>query len=298
MTYPAKLYPDMPMADYVADPCPVPSLNSGAIHRLVTQSPLHCWFHHPRLNPKWESEDSTETDIGKIAHAMLLEGDESKLVIVDAPDWRTKAAKEGRDQARADGKIPVLAERMEDVRAMVVKARAAIERSELPKEFMADARVEQTLLWQEDGTWFRSRPDKHGLGFVLDYKTTSLSANPESWIRGPMIQRGYDIQAALGIRGFSRFGIDCKFVFMVQETSAPYSCSFVGMSPARVELANQKIDRAIHLWRECLSKNQWPDYPRVIHWAEPAPWEQAQWEEKMWQAYELDEIQLKEGIQA
>src|SRR5271156_5921927 len=116
---------------YQSDPCPAPSLSSGIANILLTQSPAHARLAHPRLNPAYQRETDSRMDIGSIAHAMLLERDESAVVIVDAPDWRTKAAKEARDGAWAEGKHAILAHKFEAVQSMVVAALTYVQSTEL-----------------------------------------------------------------------------------------------------------------------------------------------------------------------
>ena len=97
------------MESYQRDPCPSPSLSSHIAHRLITQSPLHAWYAHPRLNPRYVEEDSTAFDLGSCAHALLLEGEDS-IAVIEADDWRTKVAKEARAKARS--KLPRPSEKL------------------------------------------------------------------------------------------------------------------------------------------------------------------------------------------
>jgi PDDEXK-like uncharacterized protein DUF3799 len=267
----------IPLDDYINDPCPVPSLSAGVAHALITQSPLHAWMKHPRLNPHYEREDTTATDIGTIAHAMLLENDTSRVVVVEAEDWRTKAAKEARDNARASGKLPVLKHKMGQVEAMVKAAREAIAASEVAEAFK-DGKAEQTLVWQEGPIWFRSRPDwmkNNGL-MLIDYKTCGGSAEPDTWMRNAMLPNGYDIQAALAIKGMMKLATPTNampnFVFAVQETEPPYAMSFIGMSPAFLHLAEVKLQHAMLKWHDCSMNNKWPAYPSQICYMEPPAW--------------------------
>ena len=89
----------MTAQDYHAGPCPAPELSNSLIKVLLGQSPLHAWTKHPKLNPGFRQYESDKFDRGTAAHSMLLEG-EDNIVIVDAEDWRTKAAKEAREAAR------------------------------------------------------------------------------------------------------------------------------------------------------------------------------------------------------
>ena len=264
----------MTLQEYIADPCPEPSLSASIAHVLLTQSPLHAFMHHPRLNPGGERDESTKADVGTIAHGMLLENDESRIVVIDADDWRTKAAKEARDAAYAAGKVPMLAKQERPLRKMVEEARKAIANSELADAF-ADGKPEQTLMWQEDDIWLRSRPDwlTNDHRTVIDFKTTTGSAEPNSWIR-TALGNGNDVQAMLQVRGVKHLykPHNVTFVFMVQEQNAPYAVSFVGLDPVFLDMAGHKLERAITLWRDCMQTNTWGGYPSRICWMSPPAW--------------------------
>src|SRR5689334_5544259 len=125
----------IPLNEYIADPAPEPSLNAGTAHRILEESPRHAWEQHPRLNPNYSNEQSSRLDLGTIAHALLLEHDDSRVVVIDADDWRTKTAKEERDVARALGKLPILKALYEEAKDMVSVARREIAASELAQAF-------------------------------------------------------------------------------------------------------------------------------------------------------------------
>ena len=269
---------EMPLTDYIADPCPEPSLSASVAHTLITQSPIHAFVNHPRLNPGLIETGSTKMDIGTIVHGIVLEGDESRLVIVEADDWRNKVARETRDEARRVGLVPVLAGDMGMIREIAAAAKSAMANSELAEDFTPQAgKPEQTLAWQEGEIWLRSRPDwltnDHGL--IIDLKTTAGSAEPSQWIR-TMLGNGNDIQAVLGLRGIRALTtgvVNCQFVFWVVEQNPPYASSFVGLSPQFLELSEHKLARAIQLWGDCTMTGAWPGYPDRICWIEPPSWE-------------------------
>lgn len=272
----------MPLAEYIADPAPEPSLSASIAHTLITSSPLHAFMQHPRLNPNAEREDSNKADIGTIAHALLLEQDESRLVIIEHDDWRTNAAKGARDTAYAEGKVPLLAKQMGPIRKMIEVAKSAIKHSELNDAFLA-GQAEQTLLWQEDEIWLRSRPDwlVNTCDLIVDYKTTTGSAEPNAWIR-TMLGNGNDLQAVIGLRGLQKIfrAKDPRFIFMVQEQDAPFAVSFVGLDPAFLDMAEHKLKRAMTLWSDCTMTNTWPGYPSRICWASPPAWAYSQEEQQ------------------
>lgn len=263
----------MPLVDYIADPCVEPSLSATIANLIITESPIHAFVKHPRLNKGAIETGSSKMDIGTIVHGIVLEGDESRLVVVEADDWRTKVAKETRDAARLAGLVPVLAGDMGMIHEIVAAAKSAIAHSELAEAFTPTAgKAEQTLVWQEGEIWLRSRPDflTNDGRLILDLKTTTGSAEPNSWAR-TMLGNGADIQLALGLRGLRHLCKvkDPQFVFIVVEQAAPYAVSFVGLSPQFVEMATHKLERAITMWRDCTMTNTWPSYPERVCWIEP-----------------------------
>lgn len=267
----------IPHDEYHADPCPTPSLSSSVAKTLLRQSPAHAAMQHPKLNNNYVNEESSRFDLGTIAHALLLEDDSSRLITIEADDWRTKAAKEARDAARAEGKIPILVKQAAHLLKMVGTARDFLRNSEVGDfKFLA----EQMLAWQEGNVWCRARPDwlstDHTL--ILDYKTTD-DANPDAFIR-QIARMGYDTQAAFYLRGLEAVDpIDQPlFVFFAQEIEPPYACSLIALSNAYLEIANAKVERAIKTWGYCLKTGDWHSYTNRILYAEPPSWAMAEHE--------------------
>ena len=290
MTLPAGIH-TITAAEYHADPCPVPSLSSSIAGIIWHRTPLHGWMAHPRLNPDRVQHESSTFDLGSAAHALILEGEESNLVIVDADDWRTKVAKEARDEARAAGKIPLLGKQYEAVALMAEEARHAIADSELAGIF-DDGKPEQTVIAQDGETWLRGRFDwlTNDRKIILDYKTVGRSAAPESFLRSSVFQFGYDIQAAMYTRLLALQGCqeDTKFVWLVQETEAPYACSLVGASPSMIESGNRKLDYVKRQWDECMATGIWPGYGKRIAWLEAPAWEIGKVEEREFNETEVE----------
>src|SRR4051794_4504553 len=61
-------------------------------------------------NPLYLPEAKTEFDIGVAAHLAVLEPQRQAeaIVMIEAGDYRTTKAREARDAARTDGKVPLL----------------------------------------------------------------------------------------------------------------------------------------------------------------------------------------------
>lgn len=174
------LYPDISNEDYHADPCPEPSLSSSLAKLIVNKTPAHAKLAHPKLNPDYEPTVSNQFDLGSVAHAMMLH-DDRDIVVLDYDAYRSKAAKADRDEARAKGKIPILAAQYETACAMVRAGRAQLDQHEEAWEAFRKGygQPEQTLIWRDGPEnapiWCRMRLDwKPNNGNVFwDYKTTA-----------------------------------------------------------------------------------------------------------------------------
>lgn len=269
------------LTDYINDPAPEPSLNASIAHTLLTQTPAHARMAHPRLSPQQEREESSRLDLGTIAHGLLLEGDDSRVVVIEAEDWRTKAAKEERAAARIEGKVPILVHDFDIVSEMVEAAQRTIANSEIADDFEA-AIPEQTLIWQEAGIWLRCRPDKVTPDWrvVFDYKTCAGTAHPAVWGKSSMVRYGYDIQAAINLRGVKALtkAKRTTFVFLVQEIEPPYVLSIVSLSPEWLQLADDKLRVAMSIWQGCTRKNEWPGYPSRIAYVDPPAFASMDWD--------------------
>ena len=260
-------------AQYHADPAIRPSLSNSIAQILIDQSPAHAWLAHPRLNPNYEPTEDSRFDIGSAAHMMLLERRIDAIVIVDAADWRTKAAKEQRDAARANGQLAVLRYQFERMEQMVIAARQFIDTTELAGILETGA-AEQTLMWEQDGAHCRCRPDLMAAGnaVVLDYKSTE-NAEPEAFIR-QIGRMSYDLQAEWYVKGVKELtGSEPTFVFLAQEITAPYACSLISLANSYREVGKSKVSRALAIWNKCVHDDHWPAYSTRIHYAEPTSWQ-------------------------
>lgn len=267
-------------ADLVADR---PTLSASIATILCSSSPAHARAAHPRLNPQLVREEKATYDVGTAAHALLLEGSDA-VAIVDADDWRTKDAKEARDDARLNGRVPLLAKTWAEVQQMVAAVRAQLDAIADPPPLFTDGKVEQTLVWDDHGVACRARLDwlRDDHQAIDDLKTTSRSANPETWTR-TLFGIGADVQAAFYLRGLKAVtGADAVFRWVVAETYPPYALSVVSLGPDVLALAEQKVEYALETWRECLSSGVWPAYPARVCFAELPAWEEARWLAREW----------------
>ena len=276
----------MTMAEYLA----LYALSSGVAHTILSASPLHARFAQQN-----ERTASSEMDIGTFAHAMLLEGGTSALVVVEADDWRTKAAKEQRDAARAEGKLPILAHKLSAVEAMVKAAQHYINTSDITG-LWKDGKPEQTLIWTETHDAgevpCKARFDWLGERYALHYKTTQASVNPRAFSR-LVANSGYDFALMFYLRGLNTVLPDneAQHFILAQEQVAPYACKLFDLTSARADVAERQVERAIGVWARCQASGNWPAYDGSVHSIDLTAWELAQAEEDI-----LTDQELEHGI--
>lgn len=275
------IHPGVPMAEYLADPCEPFSLSSGVAYTLLTRSPLHARQDHPKLSPAYQPDDSSRAELGSASHRVLLEGTTDGIVWIPFDNYKKGAAQDMRDQARVGGQIPVLAALEKDLRQMVGVALDTLAENEDIEIDLKDGDAEQTVVWIEDGCYCRIRPDwmSKKKRALLNYKT-ARSAEPQAFIRA-MVSQGYDFSAAFYERGMKANGFEAEEFFLAQEIAPPYACSIVGLDPAMREIAENKVDLAIKLWRQTIESNRWIGYPNRVHYASPTNWQMAEHEERL-----------------
>lgn len=272
----------MSTAAYLADPCPDASLTQSIAKLLIERSPAHAWTAHPRLNPNYQSEESTSFDLGTTCHRLLLHAGRD-FEVLPFDDYRSGAARAARDTVRKAGRTPILREQYERAIELTVgisdKVCDWIDFSATQNEIAAVVR--------NDSYWYRSLIDcldRDGRR-VIDVKTTDKSIGPYAIDRA-MIAGGWDIQAAFQrqllqqlIDNVDRF----KFHFLAIEATPPYAFTFLEMSEAALTMGAKKVAYADKLWRHCLASGKWPAYPRHVLASYP------EWAEKAWLTRELAE---------
>ncbi|MGH9249017.1 MAG: PD-(D/E)XK nuclease-like domain-containing protein [Acidimicrobiales bacterium] len=252
---------DMPVADYLADPVPGGSLSQSGANRLL---PPSC----PARFRWWADNPPAPTatfDFGHAAHRLIL-GAGPDIVVVDADDWRTKAAQQARKDAHEAGQVPLLRADYEQAQAMETAVR---------KHPIAGALFEpgagtpeRSLFWVDEisGIWRRARldwlPAHRGQGrFVVpDYKTCR-SADPETLQRAIWDYR-YNQQAAWYLNGIAELAHDplATFVFVFQEKEPPYLVTVAEPDPASLRIGRWHNRRAIETYHDCMTADHWPGY--------------------------------------
>ncbi|MFJ3258462.1 PD-(D/E)XK nuclease-like domain-containing protein [Streptomyces sp. NPDC086771] len=263
------IYPDLPMETYHADR---QSLSSSGARKLLPPS-CPALFRYEQDHPQ---PPKKTFDIGNAAHRLVL-GDGPELVAVEAPDWRTKAAREERDEVRAAGGVPLLADEYDQVQAMA----DAIRRHPVASALFApdSGRPEVSVFWEDGPTGIRRRArfdwlphPRSGRLIIPDYKTCR-SAEPTALARA-VDEYGYHCQddwyrAAARAAGLAD---DPAFVFVCQEKTAPYLVTVIELDAAARRIGAAKNRRSIETFARCTETGHWPGYSDDITYLSLPTW--------------------------
>lgn len=270
-------YSGIDNADYHrnASLLPGPSLSSTGAKTILNQSPLHFWWDSP-LNPDRPPEDDRpHFNVGKAAHDVLLLSERwadhyhvlpAGFNAGHSQKWAEAIAE--RDAAEQAGKCILRAPDAEVVKNVA----AAIRRNSFATAALTNGESEVTLAWQdaETGVWLRARPDflpnsirQGGKVMILpDLKFMAPSqADPRGFSRA-IANFGYHQSIAFYADGIKAiFGhAPTHYLLIVVEKEAPWCVSLYEVPGDDIERGRWLNRRAIRLFADCLSKDQWPGY--------------------------------------
>lgn len=251
----ALLVPDMSDVEYHQHP----ALSSSGAKKLLPPS-CPALFKYERDHGQAPKD---VFDFGRAAHAEVL-GVGGELVVVEADNWMTKAAKAQREEARAEGKTALLAHEAEQVRGMAQALAAHPIASAL---FDPDrGAAEQSVFWHDErfGVDRRARfdwlPDAGSGRLVIgDYKSAA-SAEPGA-IAKAVANFGYALQDAFYTDAARALGHeDPAFLFAFQAKTPPYLVTVVELDAAAKAHGARQVARALEVFAECSATDTWPAY--------------------------------------
>jgi hypothetical protein len=236
---------------------------SGA--KVLVQPGGPARFAWERKHPRPPSD---AMDLGTAAHLAVL-GTGPELVTVDADSWRAKAAQQQREEARAAGKVALLAADVQRVHDMATALRAHPLASRLMHP--AAGRPEVSIFYSdpEYGVDRRCRVDflrpanSDGRLLLVDYKSAS-SAAPDAVDRA-IANYGYaqsgawyrDLLIGVGLAAV----VPVLLVF--QETSAPYLVHVVELDDTWLAMGEERNRRALRTFAECTASGHWPGFESI-----------------------------------
>lgn len=182
----------------------------------------------------------------------------SNFHVIDADSYRTKKAQEERDTARENGMVPVLADEFEPARKLAgnIKSRLLMEGIDL-----GACEKQKTLQWTSaEGVECEGTPDLFIGANTVDLKC-GHTANPDK-LEQHLYEMGWHIQGAAyqeAVRSDS--GPGGRHYLVCAETKSGADCITIApLSPAYIELGMRAWRRAQHIWVQCWTTNEWPEY--------------------------------------
>ncbi len=245
----------------------LPHFSASAAKVLIAKSPAHAKAENKRKPTK-------AMDAGNVIHRLVL-GKGRDYRVIYADDWRTKDAKAERDEARALGLVPVLAE--DFARFQVAAKRITEQLTDL--SIVLDGGSEVAMEWTEEtplGT-----VDCRGMldhvwidrGLILDLKITA-DASPAG-VERTAETFGYAIQSAAYTSALTKLRPDLagriKFIFAFAEQEEPFALNLCEPDGVFREIGERRWSRAVTEWCRCTANNEWPAYGGV-NTISPPPW--------------------------
>lgn len=264
---------DVYHADRISDE---PTLNATVAKALLLETPAHAKQKHPKLmDGDYVPRHTDAMDEGTALHQMLL-GDD-RCDILDFDSFRSADAREVRDTSRLLGRVPILRHKWDEILILGDSLKRQVAGFPIQPALFVEGMAEQTIVW--DGC--RARLDWLRADYTcVDDLKKSRSANTREFHKA-IFRLGYDIQAAFYVRAVkAAFGVDPVFRWVAIEPDPPYAMSVHVLSPNAMKAAQDKVDLAIEIWRECLRTDEWPAYPATVQTVELPPWmQEPEWDD-------------------
>jgi hypothetical protein len=265
---------------YHGDPCAKPSFSSSTAKSLL-KARRKAWLGHPKLGaiPRRATK---AMDAGSIVNDLLL-GIEGRIMVVDADDFKTKAAKEQRDAAVAAGKVPIVRAKYDEAVAVV-----DVLRRKLGERGVAlSGRSEVAIEWDEvasgtgEAVLCRGQLDHliidEHRATIYDIKKIESAALED--VALAMVRYGHDIQWAAYTSAVEKLRpdiagrVDFQFLFVELGDSDPEESMISPVRPdgAFREMGRRKWQRAVDGWAESMRTGIWDEYVPVGQVATVSP---------------------------
>lgn len=273
------LHFDIPAELYHADElCERPTLSCSLAKTIKNKSPQHAYYEHPRLGGTGKDEPTPEMETGSAIHVELL-GRGGQLAICNEADWRKKDAQTFRDEARKEGKIPILSHKLTSIRILRDAFLKQLGEAGLREQF--DAALPEVVVLYDDGpVRCRAMLDKVLINettkraTIFDVKSTD-SANP-SGLGRLIFNQDYDMQCVSYIHALEcvrpELAGRIDFIFFFIEAAFPFCLTPAQLNGESAMLGTSKWYRAHAAWERCLRTGFWPAYGTEIVRVEPPAW--------------------------
>lgn len=186
-------------------------------------------------------------------------------------DPRTKAGREEKAQAEADGFTVISAADFDRAGAMIQSLHAHPKIDALLSRLPGDPEV--SVFWDQDvdgdKIQAKGRVDRlailpSGEVVAVDIKTTSGPLTPEH-ISKTVANFGYHRQSWWYVHGLACQGLAVNaFVFVFVQTQAPYLCTAVTLDAEAEALGRRECEMAARIYKQCKASGEWPSYSQDI----------------------------------
>lgn len=248
------IHQGVPEVEYHADPA-----FSQSQAKVLLDSPAK--YRHRLEHPEPPRD---VFDFGHAVHALVL-GVGLDFDVLDFDDWRTKAARDARDESRAAGRVPLLAK---DHAAASRMAEATLAHPGARLILETEGDVEVSFAWEVTPTIgetvaCRGRADKlaasaDGL-VIVDLKTTQ-DASPRGFTSSAA-KFGYRLQGGAYVDGIeATTGEAPPVLFIAVEKEPPHLVGLYTLTEFDVEAGRAKWREAVDLLATCRAADDWPGY--------------------------------------
>lgn len=285
----------MPEDVYHNDPTPVmpdfvdsAALSSSTLKDIMEKTEIEARAGIRRLNPGKKEESSDAMDFGDMAHDFVLLGGESKFEIAPFDDWRKNDAKAVKADIIARGKIPLnlsTQSKLDDIRTMKTRLFEQIAEHRDYKDIMLKGFPEQAGFAFDGDIWNRIRIDWNDQtheNLIVDYKTTGISF--EQWEKNELWKEKfyqdfhYRRVADIIRNGTQPDSRPFRFIFVVQQTSAPFLIQIFEVDKSYHELIQGRCDLGRKKFINCTKTGIWRGVPPYTAYTTPPPWIESKWE--------------------
>lgn len=236
-----------------------PRLSPSIAQKGLDESTLAMWAGH-RLLGGFKKAPSDSQIEGRMWHSALLEASHD-VVRCDYDSFRTNEAKAAKAEILAQGKIPVIGEKLDALRPAADRITEELYRRGWDLNADTDkheVRLEWTELssagaevlcsgYADSIETLKIREIKTGKTGVSEHAAKALIARSYSLLQGTAYPN-----ALAQMAGIDRARIEMEFWFI--QTVEPYQVSWFTFGGTMQEAADLRWQRAIDMWADCLEK--------------------------------------------
>lgn len=223
--------------------------------------------------PPWDQPDPTPSmKFGTYFHSRVLTPELcNQQYHVQDVDPRTKAGKEEKAKAEADGLTVISANDFDRAQMMLQNLTKHPRVDALLNKLGGDSEVSMFWDFDLDGEPLQAKGRIDRLAILpggdvigVDIKTTSGGLTPEAVSRH-IAQFAYHRQSAWYVNGLAKNGLAVRaFVFVFVQTAPPYLCTAVTLDEQAEALGMRECKMAARIYRECMASDTWPGYSTEI----------------------------------